>query len=117
VADEPKPVDEPKPGEPKPADEPKRVKLAKRREGARSFQPGLWLRLLPAGAAIVYLAFFIGLNTHQVKVSFVISSTRVSLIWVVLLSGALGIVLGVLLSQLYRFRRRAGHAEKNASKQ
>jgi uncharacterized integral membrane protein len=95
---------------PKPADEAKRTKLAKRREGARSFQPGLWLRLLPAGASVVYLAFFIGLNTHRVKVSFVFSSTRVSLIWVVLLSGALGIVLGVLLSQLYRFRRRAAHA-------
>ena len=92
----------------------RRTKLAKRREGARSFQPGLWLRLLPAGAAVVYLAFFIGLNTHHVKVSFVVASTRVSLIWVVLLSGALGIVLGVLLSQLYRFRRRAAHAAKAA---
>jgi uncharacterized integral membrane protein len=99
---------------PTPAEEAKRTRLAKRREGARSFQPGLWLRLLPAGAAVVYLAFFIGLNTHGVKVSFVFSSTRVSLIWVVLLSNALGIVLGVLLSQLYRFRRRAAHAAKAA---
>ena len=108
MTDEPKPEEGAKPDDSaKPDDEPKRVKLAKRREGARSFQPGLWLRLLPAGAAIVYLAFFIGLNTHGVKVSFVFSSTRVSLIWVVLLSGALGLVLGVMLSQLYRFRRRA----------
>ena len=104
-------TDEPKPdGEVKPEDDPKRVKLAKRREGARSFQPGLWLRLLPAGAAVVYLAFFIGLNTHRVKVSFVFSSTRVSLIWVVLLSGALGLVVGILVSQLYRFRRRGKNA-------
>jgi uncharacterized integral membrane protein len=111
VADDPTPVEAPKTVE-----EPKRVKPARRREGARSFQPGLWVRLLPAGAAIVYLAFFIGLNTHRVKVSFVLSSTRVSLIWVVLLSGALGIVLGVLLSQLYRFRRRGGNAAKNAAR-
>jgi uncharacterized integral membrane protein len=108
--DRPPAVDDPHPD--RPVDEPKRAKLAKRREGARSFQPGLWLRLIPAGAAIVYLAFFIGLNTHRVKVSFVFSSTRVSLIWVVLLSGALGIVLGVLLSQLYRFRRRAASAAR-----
>lgn len=91
--------------------EPSRSRLARRREGAKSFQPGLWLRLLPAGAAAVYFAFFIGLNTHRVKVSFVFSSTRVSLIWVVLLSGALGLCLGVLLSQLYRFRRRSKTAK------
>lgn len=114
MTDEPKPEGGATPDDQaKPEDEPKRVKLAKRREGARSFQPGLWLRLLPAGAAAAYLAFFIGLNTHRVSVSFVFSSTRVSLIWVVLLSGVLGLVLGVLLSQLYRFRRRG----KNAAKQ
>ena len=117
MADDPHPDGEPQPDRPpEVVDEPKRVKLAKRREGAKSFQPGLWLRLIPAGAAIVYLAFFIGLNTHRVKVSFVFSSTRVSLIWVVLLSGALGIVLGVLLSQLYRFRRRAATAARAAPK-
>jgi uncharacterized integral membrane protein len=96
------------------AKEPRRARLSRKREGARSFQPGLWLQLLPAGAAVVYLAFFIGLNTHTVKVSFVFSSTRVSLIWVVLLSGALGLVLGVLISQLYRFRRRDARAAKAA---
>lgn len=96
--------------------EPRPSRLSRRREGARSFQPGLWLRLFPAGAAVVYLAFFIGLNTHAVKVSFVFSSTRVSLIWVVLLSGALGLVLGVLISQLYRFRRRGARAAKEAAK-
>jgi uncharacterized integral membrane protein len=119
VSDEHEPEAQPpaeaQPSEPQPADEPKRVKLAKRREGARSFQPGLWLRLIPVGAAVVYLAFFIGLNTHRVEVKFVFSSTRVSLIWVVLLSGGLGIVLGVLLSQLYRFRRRAERAAKEAA--
>jgi uncharacterized integral membrane protein len=113
MADDPHPDGEPHPDRPpEVADEPKRVNLAKRREGAKSFQPGLWLRLIPAGAAIVYLAFFIGLNSHRVKVSFVFWSTHVSLIWVVLLSGALGIVLGVLLSQLYRFRRRAASAAR-----
>ena len=41
-----------------------------------------------------------------VKVSFVAGSTRVSLIWVILLSLTAGIVLGVLASQLYRYRQR-----------
>jgi NhaP-type Na+/H+ or K+/H+ antiporter len=39
-------------------------------------------------------------------VSFVFVSTRVSLIWVILLSLAVGIVLGVLASQLHRHRHR-----------
>ncbi len=75
-------------------------------EGRRTFQPGLWLRLILGGGTLVYLVLFIGLNTRKVKVSFVFGETRVSLIWVVLLSGALGLVLGVLASQLHRFRRR-----------
>ena len=65
------------------------AKLPRKREGARSFQPGLWLRLVPAGA-VSLSALFIVLNTHRVKVSFVFASTRVSLIWVVLLSNVPG---------------------------
>jgi uncharacterized integral membrane protein len=75
-------------------------------EGRRTFQPGLWLRLGIAGAAVAYVVLFVALNTNRVKVSFVFSDTHVSLIWVILLSVALGLVVGVLLSQLHRFRRR-----------
>jgi len=95
----------------KPNEPPRRANLSRRREGTRSFQPGLWVRLVPAGAVLLYLALFIGLNTHRVKVSFVFSSTRVSLIWVVLLSNVLGLCVGILLSQLYRFRRRSKSAK------
>jgi uncharacterized integral membrane protein len=75
-------------------------------EGRRAFQPGLWLRLIVLGVVGVYLLLFVVLNTRNVPVKFVFASTRVSLIWVVLLSLAAGVVLGVLASQLYRFRRR-----------
>ena len=61
---------------------------------------------LPAGPLVaadrhrrsssIYLLLFVVLNTKHVKVSFVFASTRVSLIWVILLSLAVGIVLGVL---------------------
>ena len=81
-------------------------------EGRRTFQPGLWLRLAIGGAVTLYLVLFIGLNTHKVKVSFVFGSTRVSLIWMILLAGGLGIVLGVLLSQLHRFRGRRSASRK-----
>jgi hypothetical protein len=40
------------------------------------------------------------------KVDFVFSSTRVSTIFVILLPLGIGIVLGILLSQLYRHGKR-----------
>ena len=75
-------------------------------EGRRTFQPGLWLRLLGIGVVGLYLLLFVVLNTRRVKVSFVFDSTRVSLIWVVLLSLSAGLFIGVLASQVYRHRSR-----------
>jgi uncharacterized integral membrane protein len=72
----------------------------------RSFQPGLWTRLVPLGVVSVYLILFIAFNTRMAKVDFVFSSTRVSTIFVILLPLGIGIVLGVLLSQLYRHGKR-----------
>jgi uncharacterized integral membrane protein len=74
--------------------------------GRSAFQPGLWLRLALIAAAAVYLILFVVLNTKSVRVRFVFDSTRVSLIWVIVLSVLIGLVLGVLLSQLHRFRSR-----------
>lgn len=74
--------------------------------GRSAFQPGLWLRLALIGAGAVYLILFVVLNTRTVRVRFVFDSTRVSLIWVIVLSVLIGLVLGVLLSQLHRFRSR-----------
>lgn len=75
-------------------------------EGRESFQPALWGRIVVGGLVALYALLFVVLNTHRVKVSFVFASTRVSLIWVILLSLAVGIVLGVLASQLRRHRNR-----------
>lgn len=75
-------------------------------EGRRTFQPALWLRLIVFGLVLLYLILFVVLNTRHVKVSFVFASTRVSLIWVIVVAGLGGLVLGVLASQVHRFRRR-----------
>ena len=75
-------------------------------ESRRTFQPGLWLRLLGIGVVAVYLLLFVVLNTRTVEVSFVFGSTHVSLIWVILLNLAAGLFIGVLASQLYRRRSR-----------
>jgi uncharacterized integral membrane protein len=74
-------------------------------EGRRTFQPALWARLIVIGLVGLYVLLFVVLNTRGVKVSFVVGSTRVSLIWVILLALAAGLVLGVLASQLYRHRQ------------
>lgn len=90
------PVEEPKPGS----------SLSDRlAEGRRTFQPALWARLIVIGVVGLYVLLFVVLNTHAVKVSFVLGSTRLSLIWVILLPLAAGLVLGVLASQLHRHRQ------------
>jgi uncharacterized integral membrane protein len=67
----------------------------------------LWSRLIAIAAIGLYALLFVVLNTRHVKVSFVFASPRVSLIWVILLSLAVGVALGVLLSQLHRRRQRS----------
>jgi uncharacterized integral membrane protein len=90
-----------------PQDKQPRHSLSDRLErGRQTFQPGLWSRLIAIGIVIVYLLLFVVFNTRRVRIDFVVYSTRVSLIWVILLSLAAGVVLGVLLSQLARHRRR-----------
>ena len=85
----------------------KRPGLGARLEQTRqTYQLGLWSRLIAIAAIGLYALLFVVLNTRRVKVSFVFASTRVSLIWVILLSLAVGVVLGVLLSQLHRRRQR-----------
>jgi uncharacterized integral membrane protein len=67
-----------------------------------------WIQLTAIGLVAVYTILFIVLNTHRAKVSFVFASTRISVIWVILLSLVAGAVLGSLGSRLYRRRKRRG---------
>ena len=78
------------------------------RKARRSFQPGLWTRLVPIGVVGAYAILFVAFNTRPAKVDFVFSSTRLSTIFLILLPLGIGIVLGVLLSQLYRHSKRRG---------
>ncbi|MFL5928083.1 MAG: lipopolysaccharide assembly protein LapA domain-containing protein [Gaiellaceae bacterium] len=76
-------------------------------ETRQTFQPGLWSRLIALAVIAIYVLLFVVLNTRHVHVDFVFASPRVSLIWVILLSLGVGVVLGVLLSQLHRRRQRS----------
>jgi uncharacterized integral membrane protein len=75
-------------------------------EGIRQWQPRLYLKLLLLLLVIAYVIAFALENNKDVHLHFVLGTARVSLIWLILLSLALGLLLGVLLSQLYRRRRR-----------
>jgi uncharacterized integral membrane protein len=67
-----------------------------------------WVQLAVIGIVALYALLFIVLNTHRAKVSFVFGTTKVSVIWVILLSLGVGFVLGSLGTRLYRRRKRRG---------
>ena len=75
-----------------------------------TWQPKLWLVLVALALTLAYLVAFVVENNKAVHVHFVFATARVSLIWTILLSLAIGLLAGLLLSQLYRRRRRRAGA-------
>jgi uncharacterized integral membrane protein len=63
-------------------------------------------KLLIVIAIAAYAVAFVLENRKQVNIHFVFAGARVSLIWLILLSIALGLIVGRLLPRLYRRRRR-----------
>jgi uncharacterized integral membrane protein len=86
------------------------VKLLRRKgidpETRETFQPRLWLIVAGLAAIVAYLVAFVAQNNKSVKVHFVFYTGQTSVIWLVLFSLAIGVVVGLLLSQLERRRRR-----------
>ena len=72
--------------------------------GERPNEKRRWLRLVVLGALAVYAVLFIAFNTERAKIDFVFTSTKVSLIFLVLLALAVGFVLGYFTSRLRRHR-------------
>ena len=70
------------------------------------WQPKVYARLAVLAVVVAYVIAFILENGKHVTVHFVLATTSVSLIWVILLSIALGAVGGILAAQLDRRRRR-----------
>ncbi|MEP6911049.1 MAG: LapA family protein [Actinomycetota bacterium] len=56
---------------------------------------------------------FIIKNSDKVKIDFVFFSAQTSLIWLIILLFAIGALVGVLLSQLYRRRRSGGAGQQH----
>ena len=71
-----------------------------------TFQPRLWAVLLALALIVAYVIAFVLENRKSVHLHFVFATASVSLIWLILLSLLIGLLAGMLLSQLYRRRHR-----------
>jgi uncharacterized integral membrane protein len=76
-----------------------------------NWQPRLYARLVALVVVIAYAVAFVLENRKHVSLHFIFTTARVSLVWLVLVSLALGGVGGILLAQLERRRRRRGAAK------
>ncbi len=76
------------------------------------WQPALYLKIGLLLLAIGYSIAFVVENSKQIKIHFVFATAKVHLIWEILLLLAVGLVGGVLISQLYRHRRASKLAKK-----
>jgi uncharacterized integral membrane protein len=75
------------------------------------WQPKVYARLIVLALVVAYAIAFILENGKHVSVHFVFATTKVSIVWLILLSLALGAIGGILLSQLERRRRRRNAGE------
>ena len=76
-----------------------------RRFGADEWQARLWAIIVGLFLIAIYLIAFVVKNDDRIKIDFVLFTSTVSLIWEIVFILALGVLGGVLLSQLYRRRR------------
>lgn len=76
------------------------------RRGTRRVGLYTWAFLLVA--LLVVLVAFIIANTREVEVSWVLGSTRQSLVWIILGAGTVGWLSGIVTSVLFRRRTRRG---------
>lgn len=67
-----------------------------------AWQPQLWSKLILLVVFVGYGIALVVANTSKVKISFLFTSINVSKIWLILLCFVLGLLSGVLLSQMHR---------------
>jgi uncharacterized integral membrane protein len=75
-------------------------------EQVRELHPRFWAKLLGLLVIAIYAIAFVLENRKGVHLHFVLFTAKVSLIWLILLSIAIGLIAGALLHQLNRRRRR-----------
>jgi uncharacterized integral membrane protein len=73
----------------------------------QQWQPRLWLVLVGLLAILAYVVAFVVKNDDDIEIDFVFFTATISLIWEILLMLGIGVLCGVLLSQLYRRRNES----------
>ena len=107
--------DEPRPSTPSPEEVAPPVPPPPVEEGdsPSTWQPLLYATIVLLLVVIAYAVAFVVQNTDQIRIDFVFSTAKVRLIWTMLLLLAIGLIGGILLSQLYRHRRRLRLSQKS----
>jgi uncharacterized integral membrane protein len=90
-----------------PADSATAVETRGERFRRKAHRTGLYLYAFFTVALLVCLVALVVANTHQVKFSWVVGSSTVSLVWIVIFSAILGWLLGIVTSAVFRWRTRA----------
>jgi uncharacterized integral membrane protein len=75
-------------------------------ETQEELQLRLWVALAALALVVAYLVAFVAKNDEEVDLDFIFFTSHVGLIWLLLLGFVIGLAAGVVLSQLYRRRRR-----------
>lgn len=84
------------------------AEIDKKKQGAErdeSWQPQLWSKIIVLVVIVGYGIALVVANTSKVKVSFLFTSINVSKIWLILLCFVIGLVSGVIVSQMHRHRK------------
>ena len=90
-----------------PADSASPVETSSERLRRKAHRTGLYLYAFFTVALLVCLVALAVANTHQVEVSWVVGSSTMSLVWIVIFSAILGWLLGIVTSVVFRWRTRA----------
>jgi uncharacterized integral membrane protein len=87
--------------------EPRGTRL--RRHGHRTV---LYVSAFALVALLVIVIALVLANTRQVKISWVLGTSRASLVWIILFAALLGWLLGITTSVIFRLRTRRQRPRK-----
>jgi uncharacterized integral membrane protein len=90
-----------------PADSATAVETRGARFRRKAHRTGLYIYAFLAVALLVCLVALTVANTDQVEFSWVVGSSTVSLVWIIIFSAILGWLLGIVTSVVFRWRTRA----------
>jgi uncharacterized integral membrane protein len=90
-----------------PADSASPVETSGERFRRKAHRSGLYLYAFFTVALLVCLVALAVANARQVEFSWVVGSSEVSLVWIVIFSAILGWLLGIVTSVVFRWRTRA----------